>query len=121
MVTNPSRYYKRIQRWCLNQHKVTEEYPWEHIVFKVSGKVFAICSPEKPLRITLKPKKENVDAYLYHPDIDIASHVGRFGWVSIRIHNKETADLAFSLVRESYEVIFQKNFKALYKKLHNNS
>jgi len=104
MRSNPSRYFKRIRRWCLSQDHVSEEFPWGSITFKVKGKSFAFCCSEKPLMITLKPRKENLDAYLYHPAIDIASYVGRFGWVTITIEDKSTADLALSLVMESYEV-----------------
>lgn len=57
------------------------------------------------MAITLKPKRANVDAYLYHPAISIASHVGRFGWINIKITDKQTADLALSLVNESYDVV----------------
>lgn len=120
MLTNPSRYFRRINNWCHKQERVTEEYPWEHIVFKVGGKVFAICSAEKPLMITVKPEKEHLDAYLYHPDIEIASHVGRFGWISVTAHNKQSADLAFALVQESYRVIVAKHFEKLYRKLFDN-
>ncbi|MCK5127826.1 MAG: MmcQ/YjbR family DNA-binding protein [candidate division Zixibacteria bacterium] len=111
MLTNKSRYFKRIRNWSLKQVDTAEEFPWQHIVFKVKGKLFAICNTEKPLRITLKPQKDNVDAYLYHPDIAIASHVGRFGWITITIQNKDTADLGFALVKESYGVISSKHRK----------
>ena len=87
------------------QENATEVYQWDCNVFKVNGKVFAICSSEKPLAITLKPKRENLDAYLYHPAIDIARYVGRYGWVTITMEDKDTAHLALSLVMESYEVI----------------
>lgn len=121
MLTNPSRYYRRIRDWCRKQKQVSEEYPWEHIVFKVgSKKLFAICNTDKPLRITVKPEKERLDAYLYHPDIDIASHVGRFGWITITVHDKDTADLALILVKESYSVVVKKHFKRLYRRLYEN-
>jgi len=117
MLTNKSPYYSRIRRWCHAQAGVTEEYPWEAIVFKVKKKVFALCGTEKPLSITLKPKKENLDAYLYHPAISIASYVGRFGWVTITVENKEVAALALALVQESYDVIStQKNSRKFVRK-----
>ena len=103
--TNKSRYFRRIRNWCLRQEFVAEEFPWGCIVYKVRGKVFAICNAEPPLAITLKPETGNVDAYLYHPDIEIASHVGRFGWVSITAHDKSSADLTLMLVKESYRVV----------------
>jgi predicted DNA-binding protein (MmcQ/YjbR family) len=105
VLTNKSPYYNRIRRWCHTQADVTEENPWEAIAFKVKKRVFAICGTEKPLRITLKPKKENLDAYLYHPAIEIASYVGRFGWVTITVKNKDVAALALALVQESYDVV----------------
>ncbi|MEZ5360627.1 MAG: MmcQ/YjbR family DNA-binding protein [Candidatus Zixiibacteriota bacterium] len=117
MLTNSSRYFRRIRNWCLKQEMVTEEYPWECIVYKVNGKVFAICSSETPLGITLKPEKEHLDGYLYHPDVDIASHVGRFGWITVTVHDKASADLAFALIQESYAVVVKKHFRKLYRKL----
>jgi predicted DNA-binding protein (MmcQ/YjbR family) len=105
MLTNKSPYYQPIRRWCRAQADVTEENPWEAIAFKVKKRVFAICGTDKPLSITLKPKKENLDAYLYHPAIEIAAYVGRFGWITITVENKDTAALALALVQESYEVV----------------
>ena len=105
MLTNKSRYFQRIRRRCNALENAAEVYQWDCAVFKVKGKVFAICNTEKPLAISLKPKRQNLDAYLYHPAIDIARYVGRFGWVTITIEDKDTADLALSLVLESYEVI----------------
>ena len=99
-----SRYFARIRRWCLQQEDVVEEFPWGITVFKVNGKVFAMCDPEPPLTISLKPRKENLDAYLYLPDVAVAAYVGRYGWITVTASDKQSADLAFSLVKESYGV-----------------
>lgn len=98
-------YFKRIRNWAIQQEEAHEVFQWGCSVFKFRKKVFAICSLASPLSITLKPQRVNVDAYLYHPAISIASHVGRFGWVNIKITDKQTADLALSLVGESYKVV----------------
>ena len=97
-------YLHRIRNWCLNQNGSVESHQWGCKVFKVWGRVYAICGLERPLRITLKPRLENLDAYLYHPAISIAKYVGRFGWVTITVTDKDTAALALSLVEESYHV-----------------
>ena len=120
MLTNKSPYYEPIRRWCRAQEGVTEENPWEAIAFKVKKRVFAICGTDKPLSITLKPKKENLDAYLYHPAIEIASYVGRFGWVTITVQNKDTASLALALVKESYEVISTKKASQRFERKKKN-
>ena len=72
MIVNHSPYFARIRRWCRKQDHGLEVFQWESIVFKFKKKVFAICSADTPLSITLKPKRENLDAYLYHPAIEIA-------------------------------------------------
>jgi len=107
-LQSKSRYYKPIGEWCRSQKDAGEECLWASIVFKVQGKVFAICSFEKPLTITLKPQRENLDAYLYHPAIEIARYVGRYGWVTITVEDKDTGRLALDLVQESYGVVSRK-------------
>lgn len=99
------RHLAAIARWCHRQPEVEEVYQWESFVFKVKSKVFAICSSDNPLSISLKPRRENLDAYLYHPDIEIARYVGRYGWVTITVTGKDTAGLAMDLVQESYGVV----------------
>ena len=99
------RFMAPIARWCRRQPGAEEVYQWESQVFKVRGKVFAICSCDNPLTISLKPRRENLDAYLYHPDIDIAAYVGRYGWVTITVTSRDTANLALDLVQESYAVV----------------
>lgn len=98
------RYLHRIRNWCLKQPGTIEVHQWGCKVFKVRGKVYAICGLERPLTITLKPHRENLDAYLYHPAIAIAKYVGRFGWVTITVADKDTAALALSVVEESYRL-----------------
>jgi predicted DNA-binding protein (MmcQ/YjbR family) len=105
MSISRPRHLATIARWCHRQPDVEEVYQWDCFVFKVKGKVFAICSSDSPLAISLKPRRENLDAYLYHPDIDIARYVGRYGWVTITVSGKDTAHLALDLVQESYGVI----------------
>ncbi len=103
-----SPYFPDLQDYALSLPGATLALQWNAYVYKISDKMFAIYSDETPLRITLKPRKDNLDAYLYHPDIEIAAYVGRFGWVTITVHDDDTAALAESLVHESFTVISMK-------------
>lgn len=81
-----------------------EEYPWGHVVWKVRGKMFAVGT-ENLGRLTVKSTLEKQAALVQHPSIEVASHVGRFGWVTITAEDRDTLDLALELIDESYEAV----------------
>lgn len=101
-----SPYWEELSAYCLSFPGAAEEYPWNDVVYKVKGKSFAFTSGDRPvLIITAKPLPENREMFLAIPGVKVAAYIGRFGWVSMEIDNRESLDLARDLIAESYAVI----------------
>ena len=41
MKLSAAKVFARVQRHCLDKPEVVEEYPWDDVVWKVGGKMFA--------------------------------------------------------------------------------
>jgi len=96
--------YARLRSFCLTFDGVVEEYPWGHTAWKVRKKCFAIGDEHRPF-VTVKSTLDKQAALIQLPYVEIASHVGRFGWVTVRMDELDGLELALELVRESYESI----------------
>jgi predicted DNA-binding protein (MmcQ/YjbR family) len=84
--------------------EAVEDHPWGHPVFKVRGKLFAGFGGEGAT-VTLKPRKEDLEALLALEFVRLADYVGRFGWVTVTVTDDASLDLALDLLDASYEQI----------------
>lgn len=99
--------FKAIQAHCLAKEGAVEEYPWGHFAWKVKRKLFAVGT-ENESRVTVKSTLEKQQALVLHPNIEVASHVGRFGWVTITADSQDVLDLALELIDVSYDSVRRK-------------
>jgi predicted DNA-binding protein (MmcQ/YjbR family)/GNAT superfamily N-acetyltransferase len=99
--------YARIRKHCLAKEGAIEEYPWDDVVWKVRGKIFA-GSSDGSNQVTVKSTPEEQSHLIEHPAVEVAKYVGRFGWVTVTITNKKTLDLGLELVDESYRSLAPK-------------
>ena len=83
-----------------------EDHPFgpEAHVFKVGGgsTMFAILGDGPPVTVTLKLTKEEREIALTLPFVSEAKYVGRYGWVTARIENKDGLQATLEWIRESY-------------------
>jgi predicted DNA-binding protein (MmcQ/YjbR family) len=93
-----------LYEYCAAKPDAVEDHPWGDTVFKIRGKLFAIPSVGSP-RITLKPRKEDLDGLLQLPFIQRAAYVGRYGWVTVTVEDDDALDLARDLIDASYDQI----------------
>lgn len=102
------RHHQALFERARDKPEAVEDHPWGDVVFKIRGKIFAfIGSPESP-GVTVKVDPEELDALLTLPFVRRASYIGRYGWVSLSVTNKDTRDLALSLIDDSYDLIAAK-------------
>ena len=99
-----SDIFKAIQTHCLSKPDALEDYPWEHVGWKVKKKLFCIGSQDSG-HITVKSTKEKQGALVQHPNIEVAAYVGRYGWVTMDVHDAATLELALELIDESYDLV----------------
>lgn len=88
----------------------TEDYPWGHIVWKVRGKLFAITSDPAD-RLAVCATLDAQSALIQDPAIVVASHIGRYGWVTIDLADPGTHGMAFELMDGSYNLVVSKMSK----------
>src|SRR5437588_10669464 len=100
---DPADIFAAIRAHCLAKDGAVEEYPWEHFGWKVGGKLFAIGTKDSGM-LTVKSTPTQQTALIQHPAIEMASHVGRYGWVTSKATDQEALDLALDLIDESYEL-----------------
>ncbi len=98
----PDEAYARVRKHCLAKKGVVEEYPWGDVAWKVRKKLFAVSS-DGSHRVTVKSTLEEQSRLIEHPAIEIASYVGRYGWVTIAVTSRQTCRLALELIGSSYE------------------
>jgi predicted DNA-binding protein (MmcQ/YjbR family) len=105
---DPAEAFARMKAHCLEKEGAVEEYPWGHVVWKVRGKLFVIGS-EGENAFTVKSTLEQQEALIQHPSIRKASHVGRYGWVTITVREEADMELALELADESYDSVRPKS------------
>ena len=104
-----SPFWPDLQAYCLSFVGATEEYPWNDVVYKVKGKSFAFTSGDRPeIIVSAKTGPENRPIFLQQPGVSVAQYVGRFGWLTIRITDESTYQLARDMIAESYRLITAK-------------
>ena len=88
----------------MSKENAVEDYPWEHVGWKVKDKLFCIGTKDDN-SITVKSTVDKQQALIQHPHISVAAYVGRYGWVSMDIQDEADLELALELIDESYELV----------------
>jgi len=110
MNTSSEQVFQEIQAHCLTKDGCAEEYPWGDVAWKVKGKCFAIGG-EGSNRFTIKSTLAKQEVLILHPQVSVASYVGRFGWVTIEVVDDDTMALAKDLIDESFDMITRRKVK----------
>jgi predicted DNA-binding protein (MmcQ/YjbR family) len=94
----------RIRELALSLPRTYEDAPWGFPVFKVGdNKLFAWLTEEGGVaELTVKLTREEREIAELLPWVRIASHVGRYGWVTATISDDETLAAGLEWLRESY-------------------
>ena len=103
-MPDAAAFAERVRALALSFPQAYEDAPWGHPAFKVAdNRLFALMSvDERSLRLTVKLTPEEREmAYLF-PFVRRASHVGRYGWVTVVVSDDDSLALALEWLRESY-------------------
>jgi predicted DNA-binding protein (MmcQ/YjbR family) len=96
--------FEALRTLCRAKPGAVEEYPWGVVVWKVGGKLFAIAEMGGNA-FTVKSTPADQAVLTQHPAVEVASHVGRFGWVTVTATDASTLDLARLLIDLSYDMV----------------
>jgi len=87
----------RLRRWALELPAATERETWGSATFRVQDKIFVILREEEGEHPTATVKADRQEqAELIDGDpasYSVASHVGRFGWVTVRLASVDPDEL----------------------------
>jgi predicted DNA-binding protein (MmcQ/YjbR family) len=99
----------RLKACCLDQPAAEETFPFsaELSVFKVAGKVFALCAlDETPLRISLKCVPEvAVKLRIEYPAITAGYHLNKQHWNTVLVDGSVPDDLVREMIEDSYDLV----------------
>src|SRR5689334_11549804 len=103
----PNDAFIELRKHCLSFPDAMEDHPWEHVGWKIKGKLFAIGGEGSNV-VTVKSTLDKQAALTQLPFIEKSAYVGRFGWVTITIEDEASLDLAKELIEESFMMVAKK-------------
>ncbi len=110
---------EQIREYCLNKPGTTEDLPFdeETLVFRVAGKIFALCDITRFESMNLKCDPERaVDLRERYPGIIPGYHMNKTHWNTVAADGSVPPELFLELIDHSYELIRN----ALPKKVREN-
>jgi predicted DNA-binding protein (MmcQ/YjbR family) len=95
---------------CLAFPGATEQMQWTNmLLFKVSGKMFAMTSLEPaPVCLFFKASPESFAELTERPNIIPAPYLARARWVALETRDALPPDELARLLRDSYDMVFAK-------------
>jgi predicted DNA-binding protein (MmcQ/YjbR family) len=95
---------ERVRALALSFPQTYEDAPWGFPVFKVgTNTLFAWMTQEAGrVDVTVKLTAEEREIAELLPWVRRASHVGRYGWITVEVTDEDTLVAALEWVRESY-------------------
>lgn len=108
------------REYCLAKKGVTEETPFgpDVLVFKVMGKMFALCDIEKFESINLKCEPEfALDLREKYAAVNPGYHMNKQHWNTVVVNDDAPDDLIYSWIDDSYDLIVASLTKKLKAEL----
>ena len=99
---------EQLKAHCAAKENAWEDHPWDHCVYKIGKKLFAIVGENEPTHITLKAAPDDLDALLTVPFIERAAYVGRYGWITATVSDEESLEMVLDLIDTSYTTVRRK-------------
>ena len=108
-----------IQRFCLSFPHATENLQWgDDLCFKVGGKIFAAISLRSiPQPMSFKCTPEKFAELVEQDGIDPAPYSARYHWVALEQFNALSEKELKALLRNAYDLVFEKLPKKLKAQL----
>lgn len=109
--------------YCIAKKGVTESFPFDEttLVFKVGGKMFALCGIEPFEKVNLKCNPE--EAILLREEyqaVEPGYHMNKKHWNTVAINQDVLDSQLLSMTDKSYELIFCSLSKSKQAEIKNN-
>ena len=96
------------REYCLGKSGVSEHLPFDNktLVFKVGGKIFALCDIEdfKSANLKCDPEKA-IELRERFQGITGGYHMNKKHWNTVAVHSDVSSELLLQLVDESYLLV----------------
>ncbi len=100
------------REYCLSFPEVTEEFPFDEntLVFKVMGKIFALCDVDEFESINLKcdPVKAIELREEYPGLVEPGYHMNKKHWNTVSMQGNLPDDLIKEWIKDSYDLVVAK-------------
>ncbi|MEZ4858397.1 MAG: MmcQ/YjbR family DNA-binding protein [Flavobacteriaceae bacterium] len=112
------------RNYCLSKKGVTESFPFDEqtLVFKVMGKMFAICGLERiPSQVNLKCDPErSVELRTQYDGLILPGwHMSKLHWNTVIVESNLPPKLILELIDHSYDLVVSGFTKKLKEELKN--
>lgn len=101
---------EELRAYCLDKPHVSEGFPFDDVtlVFKVHGKMFALCGLKEASYVNLKCDPERaLQLREKHAEITPGYHMNKRLWNSVSIIGFLSDDLLKELIDHSYQLIWE--------------
>src|SRR5262245_22517754 len=97
-------YADTVRTLALSLPQTYEDAPWGFPAFKVGANTLFAWMTEEEGRVdvTVKLTAEEREIAELLPWVHRASHVGRYGWITVEVTDADTLEATLEWVRESY-------------------
>ena len=101
---------EQLRKFCLEFPGATEDVKWgADLCFSVGGKMFTVTSPDSSdAGVSLKTTPEKFAELTERQGIRPAHYVARYHWITIEDPKAVTQAEMKDLIRESYQMVFDK-------------
>ncbi len=102
---------EELREYCLSKKGTTEEFPFDDVtlVFKVSGKMFALSNLDGDLYVNLKCDPEKaIELRESYEAIKPGFHMNKKHWNTIEMDGSLKPDIVKSLIDHSYDLVVSK-------------
>ena len=111
-------FLEELRTYCLEKKGVEEAFPFgpNVLVFKVGGKMFALCDVDSFDYVNLKSDPERaIDLRERYDGIQPGYHMSKVHWNSVYVNKDVSTALIIELVDHSYDLVLN----SLPKKIQN--
>jgi len=104
--------FKQLEKYIMKKQGVTFDYPFDDIVrvYRISEKIFALTSEEKPLRVNLKCDPiYALELRSLYEGIMAGYHMNKKHWNTVSLEESDVDEETIKeLIDHSYELIYSK-------------
>lgn len=99
---------EELYEYCIKKPGTTAEYPFDEytLVFKVMGKMYALCGTKEYSGINLKCDPEKaIELREEYPEVEPGYHMSKKHWNTVRIDGNLSPDFIAEMIDSSYSLV----------------